>query len=153
MRELTAVVGKVKKKKFSNTFSFQVSGNGLHYSLYYVVMSKTEGQTFRYRFGNETKTFWYRSRICLVENRLFWFGPESVRTKSPNDLFRWGRLENELRRFGFIPVRCRNVCGTFVPLLLPSLSMGQIGLRRFGFIPVRCRNVCGTFVPLLFWHY
>ncbi len=42
------------------------------------VMSKTKGQTFRYRFGNETKTFWYRSRICLVENRLFQFGPEYV---------------------------------------------------------------------------
>ncbi len=38
---------------------------------YSIVMSKTEGQTFRNRFGNETKTFWYRSRICLVENRLF----------------------------------------------------------------------------------
>jgi hypothetical protein len=39
-----------------------------------------KGQTFRHRFGNETKTFWYRSRIwiCLVENRLFRFGPESV---------------------------------------------------------------------------
>jgi hypothetical protein len=35
-----------------------------------VVMSKTKGQTFRYRFGNESKTFWYSSRICLVENRL-----------------------------------------------------------------------------------
>ncbi len=43
-----------------------------------IAMSKTKGQTFRYRFGNETKTFWYRSRICLVENRLFRFGPESV---------------------------------------------------------------------------
>ncbi len=31
-------------------------------------MSKTKVQTFRYRFGNETKTFWYRSRICLFEN-------------------------------------------------------------------------------------
>jgi hypothetical protein len=41
-------------------------------------MSKTKGQTFRYRFGNETKTFWYRSQIFLVENRLFRFGPESV---------------------------------------------------------------------------
>ncbi len=43
-----------------------------------VVMSKTKGQTFRYRFGNETKTFWYRSRICLVENRLFRFSSESA---------------------------------------------------------------------------
>ncbi len=60
MRELTAVAGKVKKKEFSNTFSCQASGNRLHYRLYYVVMSKTEGQTFQYRFGNETKTF------CMV---------------------------------------------------------------------------------------
>jgi hypothetical protein len=37
----------------------------------HVVMSKTKGETFRYRFENETKTFWNRSRICLVENRLF----------------------------------------------------------------------------------
>ncbi len=39
-------------------------------------MSKTKGQTFRYPFGNETKTFWYRSQICLVDNRLFRFSPE-----------------------------------------------------------------------------
>ncbi len=39
---------------------------------------KTEGETFRYCFENETKTFWNRSRICLVENRLFWLGPESA---------------------------------------------------------------------------
>ncbi len=25
-----------------------------------------------------TKTFWYRSHICLIENRLFRFGPESA---------------------------------------------------------------------------
>ncbi len=43
-----------------------------------VVMSKTKGLTFRYRLGNKTKTFWYRSRICLNENRLFRFGPESA---------------------------------------------------------------------------
>ena len=41
-----------------------------------VVTSKTEGQTFRYRFGNETKTFCYPSQISLVENRLFQFCPE-----------------------------------------------------------------------------
>jgi hypothetical protein len=41
-------------------------------------VSKTKGQTFRYRCGNETKTFWYRSQICLVENRLYRFGPESA---------------------------------------------------------------------------
>ncbi len=41
-------------------------------------MSKTKGQTFRYHLGHETKTFFYRSRICLIENRLFLLGPESV---------------------------------------------------------------------------
>jgi magnesium-transporting ATPase (P-type) len=38
---------------------------------YIVVMSKTKGQTFQYRFGNKTKKFWYRSQISLIENRLF----------------------------------------------------------------------------------
>jgi hypothetical protein len=37
-----------------------------------------KGETFRYRFGNETKTFWYSSRSCLVENRLFRSGLESA---------------------------------------------------------------------------
>jgi hypothetical protein len=38
-------------------------------------MSKTKGQTFRSRFGNEPQ----RSLICLTENRLFrFFGPESA---------------------------------------------------------------------------
>jgi hypothetical protein len=46
--------------------------------IFLIVISKTEGQTFRYRFGNETKTFWYRSRSCLVENRLFRSGLESA---------------------------------------------------------------------------
>jgi hypothetical protein len=41
-------------------------------------MSKTKGKTFLHRFGNETKTFCYRSRICLIETRLFRFGPESA---------------------------------------------------------------------------
>ncbi len=43
-----------------------------------LVMSKTKGQKFLYRFGNETKTFCYRSRICLIETKLFRFGPESA---------------------------------------------------------------------------
>jgi hypothetical protein len=54
-------------KKRLQLFSFLVT---------LLVMSKTKGQTFRYRFGNKTKTLWYRSQICLVENRLFQFGPE-----------------------------------------------------------------------------
>jgi hypothetical protein len=81
---------------------------------------KTKGLTFRYLFGNETKTFWYRSRIFLVDNGLFWSricSPGPIR----NDLFRWGRFGNELRCYGFIPVRCRNVCGTFVERLFLSV--------------------------------
>ncbi len=48
-------------------------------SLFSIMLkSKTEGETFRYRFENETKTFWNLSRICLVENRLFWLRSESA---------------------------------------------------------------------------
>ncbi len=57
-------------------------------TLYSIEMSKMKEQTFRYRFGNETKTFGIvPTRICLVKNSLFRSGPESA-----------------LRRFGFIPV-------------------------------------------------
>jgi hypothetical protein len=33
-------------------------------------MSNTKGQTLRYCFGNETKTFWYHSRIYGLESAL-----------------------------------------------------------------------------------
>ncbi len=39
---------------------------------------KNERTNVSISLGNETKTFWYRSRICLVENRLFRFSPESA---------------------------------------------------------------------------
>ncbi len=39
---------------------------------------KNERTNVPISFGNETKTIWCRSRICLVENRLFRFGPESA---------------------------------------------------------------------------
>jgi hypothetical protein len=94
-------------------------------------MSKTKGQTFRHRFGNETKTFWYRSRICLVENRLFRFGPDLNR----NVLFRWGRFGNKLRRFGFIPVRCRNVCGMFLERLLSHLVITHLPPPLQNYLP------------------
>ncbi len=32
----------------------------------------------RTKVPNETKTFWYRSKISLIDNRLFQFGPESA---------------------------------------------------------------------------
>ncbi len=60
-----------------------------------------------------------------------------------NDLFRWGRFGNELRHYGFIPVRCRNVCETFVERMWTIC----------GTFVERMWNVCGTCVPLLFWHY
>jgi hypothetical protein len=42
-------------------------------------MSKSRQQTKRpYIVWNETKIFWYRSRIYLIENRLFRFGPETA---------------------------------------------------------------------------
>ncbi len=71
-----------------------------------LVMLKTKGQTFRYRFWNETKTLRYRFRICLIENRLFRFGPESaLLDQIRNDLFRYEKFGKELKCFGFIPLR------------------------------------------------
>jgi hypothetical protein len=82
-------------------------------------MSKTKGQTFRYRFGNETKTFWYRSRISLIENRLFLFGPESAHLgeieRIPFDMTNSGTNSIVIC---FIPIRYWDVCGTFVDRLL-----------------------------------
>ncbi len=61
--------------KLWNTALYTVCKSSLAYVL---AQSKTKGQTVRYRFKNETKTFWYHFRICLVENRLLKFGPESA---------------------------------------------------------------------------
>ncbi len=87
-------VTKQWKSRFSYYICLMKEGSG-------EVMSKTEGQTFRYRFGNETKTFWYRSRI---PNRLFRFGPESALLDQIEMylLFRWGRFWNKLSRFVLI---------------------------------------------------
>ncbi len=79
-----------------------------------VVMSKTKGQTFGYRFGNETKTFWQRSRICLfkrycfnlVQNLLFW-------TKKKLSLS-LGKIRERTQKFWFhsyqILERLWNIC-------------------------------------------
>ncbi len=69
---------KINFKKEKSTLENQVQRTFSTNVFTRVVMSKTKGQPFQYCFGNETKTFWYPSRICLVENRLFPFGPESV---------------------------------------------------------------------------
>jgi hypothetical protein len=82
-----------------------------------VVMSKTKGQTFRYRFENEAKT--YRSRICLVENRLFRYGPESV-LLNQIDMTSFDGADSKMKTQTFWFNSCWmlehlwNVCGTFV---------------------------------------
>jgi hypothetical protein len=86
-------------------------------------MSKTKGQTFRYRFGNETKTLWYRSRICLIENRLFRFGPESALLDQieMTSFDKTRQIRERTQTFWFhsykISERLWNGYGTFVPLL------------------------------------
>jgi hypothetical protein len=81
-------------------------------------MSKKKGQTFRYRFGNETKTFWYRSRICLTETRLFPFGPESALLNQIVMLaFVNSNSGTNSNVMVFFLFRYWNVCGTFAPLL------------------------------------
>jgi|688.fasta_scaffold1494906_1 hypothetical protein len=39
---------------------------------------KNERTNVSISFWNETKTFWYRFRICFIENRLFRFGLASA---------------------------------------------------------------------------
>ncbi len=90
-----------------------------------LVMSKTKGQTFRYRFRNETKTFWYRSRICLVENRLFRFGPKSA-------------LLDQIEMISFDGADSGTNSDVLVSFLLND-----------GTFVERLLNVC----PLLFLHY
>ncbi len=89
-------------------------------------MLKTKGQMFRYRFRNETK----KNVLVPFPNLSCWEQMVSIRFRicSPgpnrNDLFQWGRFGNELRRFGLIPVRCRNVCGPFVERLFLYCFVG-----------------------------
>ncbi len=67
-----------------------------------VVMSKKEGEKFRYRFENDqnvlesSPNMSCRERIVLIRTRIC--SPGLFR----NVLFRWGRFGNKLRRFGFI---------------------------------------------------
>jgi hypothetical protein len=64
------------------------------------------------------KTFWYRPRICLIENRLFRFGPESAPLEQI-------KLSLSIRKnSGTNPhvlvsflLRYRNFCGTFLERL------------------------------------
>ncbi len=90
----------------------------------HLVISKTKGQTF----GSETKMFWYRSQISLVENRLFQFCPESA-------------LLGKIERISFDKTNLGKnsiVFSLFVSFLI---------------ISERLWNICGTFAPLPSWHY
>ncbi len=83
-------------------------------------MSKTKGLTVRYRFGNKTKTFWYLSRICLNENRLFRFVPESpfldqIEIISFDNTNSW--TNSEVLVSFLLDIGTWNVYGMFVPLL------------------------------------
>ncbi len=83
-----------------------------------VVISKT----FRYCFENETKTFWNRSRICLVGREQIVLIMTRICSPGLNRYmcsFDGGRFGNKLRRLVVsFPVWCRNVYGTFVERLL-----------------------------------
>jgi hypothetical protein len=92
-----------------------------------IEMSKTKGHTFRYRFGSENKTFWYRSRICLVENRLFRFGPESA-------------LLDQIEMNSFDGAD--SGANSDITVWFYSLDVGTFVERLW--------NVCGTFVERLF---
>ncbi len=69
--------------------------------------------------------FWYRSRICLVENRVFQFGPASVLLDKIEMISFEGAdlgtnsdfMVSFLLDVGTFVERLWNVFGTFVPLL------------------------------------
>ena len=87
-----------------------------------VVISKTEGQTFRYRFGNETKTCSYRFQISLVENRLFQFYRGSALPGKIEriiyDKTKWGKNSLVFLFHFYQTSECLwNICETFAPLL------------------------------------
>jgi hypothetical protein len=121
-------------------------------------MSKTKGQTFRCCFGTKPKRFWYRSQICLIENRWFRFGPESALLDQIEIIaFNKTKFEKELKPFGFIPIRYRNVCGAFVEHLWNICgtfverlwNVCGTFVERLWKIVERLMNVCGTFVERL----
>ncbi len=60
------------------------------------------------------------ARLDLAMCTLLWPLPYRTYLKGTNRnvLFRWVRVGNQLRRFGFIPVKCRNVCSLTVLTLL-----------------------------------
>ncbi len=60
------------------------------------------------------KRFGIVPEFVLLRTDCFYLVQNLLPGPNRNDLFRWVRLGNELRRFGFIPVRCRNVCEMFV---------------------------------------
>jgi hypothetical protein len=100
-----------------------------------VVMSKTKGQMLRYRFGNETKTFWYHSRICLVENRLFRFCPDSALLRQIERIYFDGAgsgtnsdvLVSFLLDVGTFVERLWNVCSFIVSTLVDVFSINMVG--------------------------
>ncbi len=102
-----------KKSNFSLNTLYSLSSN---------VKNKTTNITC---FRNETKTFSYRSRICLNENRLFWFVPESL-------------FLDQIEMISFDKTSSGWSSNVLVSFLL------DIGT----FV-----DVYKTFVSLLFWHY
>jgi hypothetical protein len=100
-----------------------------NFQLRNLAISKSKGQTFRYRFGNETKKFCYRSRICLIENRLFRFGPESA-------------LPDQIEMCSFDGADSGTNSDVLVSFLI------DVGIFCGTFVE-RLWNVCGTFVERL----
>jgi hypothetical protein len=99
-------------------------------------MSKMKGQTFRYRLWNETKTFWYRSRLGLIDNRSYRSGTESALLDQIEMIF-FGDTNSvtNYKTFWFHSERLWNVCGTFVSLLFDMIffilaTMAPLRMRR-----------------------
>jgi hypothetical protein len=80
------------------------------------------------RFGNETETFWYRSRISLIKNKLFRFYPESALQDQTKGSPSMGQIRERTQSFlvsilldiGTFVERLWNVCSFTVLTLLKT---------------------------------
>ncbi len=69
-------------------------------------MSKTKGQTFRYHLGKLNQNV-----VVSFPNLSTWKQTVAIWSEM---IFSVGQIRERAQTLWFIPVRCRNVCGTFV---------------------------------------
>ncbi len=81
-------------------------------------MSKTKGQTFQSNIVLETKPKRFGIVSEFVGTDCFDLDHYLLSCTKYKCALLMGQIREQTQKFGFIPVRCRNVCGTFAERLL-----------------------------------